>query len=508
MASILASSMAFIDGSALNVALPVLQQELQATGTDLLWILNGYLLMLASLLLVSGSLGDMVGRKRVFNIGIIIFVLASVGCGFAPNTRILIAARVIQGIGGAIMTPGSLSLISALFPVEIRGQAIGTWSAAAALVTVAGPAIGGILADNGLWRGLFFINVPLGILALYALTKVPESYDKEAAEKSIDYFGAALTTIGLGGITYGFITMSDSGSSSPTVWLSLVIGFGALGLFVWWQNKTAEPMIPLHIFQSSTFSATNLLTLFLYAALQTFSLFFSLNMVQIQGYSPTVAGFAFLPFALMIVLLSRWAGALADRIGPRPLLTIGPAIAGIGFLWLSFIGLNEQPSDIWITFVPGLILFGFGMSLTVAPLTAGVMTALPDQFSGVASGVNNAVARTAGVLGIAIIGALGISLFGSQLATITAESTLPAAMRTELLTGANQLAETPIPATATGEQERVITDSIKLAFIYMHQIVMRICAGLAFVSALIAYLFIDKRPVQSDSASSYTTIAH
>lgn len=494
--SVLASGMAFIDGSALSVALPVLQKELQATGSDLLWVLNGYLLMKASLLLVGGSLGDMLGRKRVFITGIVMFVLASMACGFAPTIELLIAARVVQGLGGAAMLPGSLSLLSALFPIDIRGQAIGIWSAASALVTVIGPALGGLLADYGLWRWLFFINLPLGAFAIYALSKVPESVDEEARNKKIDYMGALFATMGLGGVTYGFIRMADHGVDG-LAWASVILGAVAMVGFVLWELSVEHPMVPMNVFRVRTFSATNVVTLLLYAALQVFTVFFSYNMVEIQGYSPTVAGVAFLPFALMVVLLSGWSGSLADRFGPRPLLIAGTTASGLSFLWLSFIGINESISDMWVTFVPGLILFGIGMALTVAPLTAAVMTALPDQQSGVASGVNNAVARGASVLGIAIIGSFGLSLFGSELALELAEVAqkvgLSSEMSAQFVAESSQLAQIPMPESATAEQREAFEWAIKLAFVEMHQAVMQICAGLSFASAFIAFLFVDRK---------------
>src|SRR5215218_7753621 len=302
LATILASSMAFIDSTALNVALPVLQADLHATGAELLWIVNGYLLMLAALIVVGGALGDELGRKRVFAVGIIIFALGSLACGLAPTTGMLIAARIVQGVGGALMIPGSLAIISATFG-PARGQAIGTWSAATTIVTVIGPVLGGILADAGLWRGVFLINLPLAVVALVVLARhVPESRNP-AGRDSLDYPGATLLALGLAGLTYGFISAPGAGFGDPSVVGTLIGGVAALVVFVIVEARRRHPMVPLGLFRSRTFSGANLLTLFLYGALSVFGFFLSLNLVQAQGYSPAQAGLAFLPFALLLSLL-------------------------------------------------------------------------------------------------------------------------------------------------------------------------------------------------------------
>ncbi len=368
--TILASSMAFIDTSALNVALPALQEDLHASGVQLLWIVNAYLLMLAALILVGGSLGDRLGRKKVFMIGISLFVLASLACGFAPTTEFLIGARVVQGIGGAMMIPGSLAIITTYFAPDQRGGAIGMWSAATTIVTVAGPVLGGLLADAGLWRGVFLINLPLGITTLLVLYfKVPES----RAE-----------------LTYGFISLPDLGFGNPRIYGTLLGGFVALVAYVVVEARSDHPMMPLHLFKSRTFSGTNLLTLFLYGALSVSTFFLCLNLVQAQGYSQSLAGLADIPFALLLTGLSGWAGGLADRHGPRLLLIVGPLLIGLGFLLMAFVGLTDGPSDYWKTFLPGIIVFGLGMGITVAPLTTAVMGSVATQYAGTASGINNA----------------------------------------------------------------------------------------------------------------------
>lgn len=316
-ATTLASSMAFIDASALNVALPTLQDALQASGAQLLWIINAYLLMLAALILVGGSLGDKLGRKKVFMAGICLFILASLACGLTPTAQFLLVARAVQGIGGALMVPGSLALITATFGPEKCSRAIGTWAAITTMVTIAGPVLGGSLADMGLWRSVFLINLPIGLSALLILHfKVPESQDKTIAQP-LDYPGAILITLGLAALTYGFISLPNLGLSNPAVYGTLLVGIIALISWGIVEAYSDHPMLPLHLFRSSTFSGTNLLTLFLYGALNVGIFFLCLNLVRAQGYSQTIAGFADMPFALLLAGLSPVMGELVERYGSR-----------------------------------------------------------------------------------------------------------------------------------------------------------------------------------------------
>jgi EmrB/QacA subfamily drug resistance transporter len=491
--TILASSMAFIDGSALNVALPALQANLHASGAQVLWVVNGYLLMLAALILVGGALGDRLGRKRVFMIGISLFGLASLACGLAPTIDLLIWARIVEGIGGAFMIPGSLALITAFYDQNQRGQAIGTWSAVTTIVTVIGPLLGGLLANAGLWRMIFLINLPLGLAALAILQwEVPESRDS-AAVGPIDRLGAALQAVGLAGLTYGFLSAPDLGFGHPLVAGPLLGGAVALVAFVWVEARHPDPLLPLRLFRSRNFSGTNLLTLFLYGALNVGLFCLSLNLVQVQGYSLAVAGFVFMPFALVLTFLSRWAGRLADRIGARPLLVAGPTLTGFGFLIMAFAGLTAGPSAYWFTFFPAILLMGVGMGLTVAPLSTTVMNSVATHQAGTASGVNNAVARTAGVLAIAVVGALMLVLFASRLDARAANLNLSAAARAALQTEAARLGEAAVPATVAPENARAVETAIKLAFIDAFRSVMLICAGLAWLAALLGGVLIESR---------------
>ena len=490
-ATILASSMAFIDGSALNVALPVVQSSLGASGAQLLWVINAYLLMLASLILVGGSLGDRLGRKRVFMTGIALFGLASLACGISPTIEWLIGARVIQGIGGAMMIPGSLAIISASLAPSRRGKGIGTWSAVTTLVTVAGPILGGLLADNGLWRGVFLINLPIGIAALIVLaTKVPESRD-DMVKGQLDLGGVLLTAVGLGSLTYGFISAPDLGFSAPQVWGTLAIGVICLVAFIWLESRLTHPMLPLGLFRSRTFSGTNLLTLFLYGALAVMSFFLSLNLIQVQGYSKTEAGLAFLPFVILLTLLSRWAGGLVDRSGPRLPLILGPSVVGLGFLWLAFTGVTPGPQAYWTTFFPGVILIGVGMGFVVAPLSTSVMGSVPNHYSGTASGVNNAVSRTAGVLAIAIIGALALIVFSNTLQSQAAPIPLTGQAQSDLQHEAGNLAGAKPPASVSEQNRPAVENAIKSSFADTFRIIFIINAVLAFVSALMALFLVE-----------------
>ncbi len=493
VSTILASSMAFIDGTALNVALPAIQAALNASGASLLWVVNAYLLMLAALILVGGSLGDELGRKRVFMIGIGLFLSGSLASGLAPTIELLIAARVLQGIGGALMIPGSLAIISAFFRAGQRGQAIGTWAAATTIVTVAGPVLGGFLANAGLWRGVFLINLPIGIVALLVLYfKVPESR-REGSNGAIDWLGALLAMLALSGLTYGFISAPDLGFGDPSVDGALAGGMVALVAFIIVQARSAHPMVPLRLFKSHTFSGTNLLTLFLYGALSVGTLFLSLNLVQAQGYNLAIAGFAFTPFALILTALSRWAGGLVDRVGARLPLTIGPALAGAGFLLMSLAGLTPGASSYWTNFFPGIALLGIGMGITVAPLSTSVMNSVATDLAGTASGINNAVARTAGVLTIAIVGAIALLVFAGAVQARTAPIQMPDTARAMLASESAQLGAAAVPLQVPPESAGAVANAIRLAFVDTFNVVMLICAGLAWLAAIMAALLVEKQ---------------
>jgi len=496
VAGIVGSSIVSIDSSALNVALPALQRDLSATGAALLWIVNAYTLLLSALILVGGSLGDHYGRKRVFGIGVAVFTVASVLCGLAPTTETLIFARALQGIGGALLVPGSLALISAIYPPERRGAAIGSWATFSTLMIILGPVLGGALAGAGLWRVIFFLNVPLALIIAYALPKVPESYD-ENASTHLDWIGAALITLSLGGISFGFIQGDQLGWNSPLILIAL--GAGVLGFvaFIAWEATTATPMIPLRLFRSRTFAGTNALTLFLYAALGGFLFFLPINLIQVQDYPDAVAGLAMLPTIILLTLMSRWAGGLIDKVGARLPLVVGPFIAGIGFGLYGFIGVTDGPSDYWFTFFPPSLVAGVGVGIFVAPLTTAVMNSAPASQTGTASGINNAISRTAGVLAVAMMGAVALVTFragyidGLQTLALPPETTTTLEAEAENLAGI-ELEDRDDLALSDSERAEVRA-LIDQTFVDTFRLLAFIAAGLAWISALIAYVMVEGR---------------
>jgi EmrB/QacA subfamily drug resistance transporter len=493
--SILASSMAFIDSTALNVVLPSLQQNLNASGTDLFWILNAYLLMLASLILVGGAMGDKLGRKKVFMIGISIFILGSMCCGFAQNAGVLVVAcRVFQGIGGAFMIPGSLSLISTSINENERGKAIGTWSAFTTVITVGGPILGGALADAGLWRFIFFINVPLGIAALLMLwLKVEEKKDTNSDQK-LDFAGAIVIALALVLLTFGFLRAPSVGFNHWYILCSLILGLLLIFVFTRIEYKSKHPMMPLQLFANTTFSGANLLTFFLYAGLGAGMLFLALNMIQIQGYSQLQSGLTFLPFTLLMIFISRFAGSLSDRYGPRLFLIAGPFLAGIGILVLSFVKQTHGPGDYWTTFFPGMLILGLGMSITVAPLTTAVMGSVSDSHSGTASGINNAMTRISNVFANAIFGALAIVFFSGELKEQIKNLPLSEKEKRSIVAEAVNLGNAKVPESITDRNKTVVIGkSYHKGFIHAYEQIMHISAGLGFFGALMSLIFIRNK---------------
>jgi EmrB/QacA subfamily drug resistance transporter len=497
LATILGSSMASIDSTIVNVALPTLQTELAATATDVQWVVESYALFVAALILVGGALGDRFGRRRIFTIGVVLFTLASVGCGLAFNVQQLIWARSIQGIGGALLIPGSLAIISATFAPADRGGAIGLWSGFTAITSAIGPVLGGWLIEHASWRWMFFVNVPLAIAIVgVSLWQVPESRNPEASPK-LDWWGAVLAVVGLGGVVYGSIESSSQGFGNIRVWSAIAIGAICLGAFIVVEARLAAPMMPLKLFRSRTFSGANLLTLLLYAALSGALFFLPFNLIQVQHYSPTAAGAALVPFPILMFLLSRWSGGLVDRYGARRPLIVGPTIAAAG------LGLMSVPSiggSYWMTFFPAVIVLGLGMAICVAPLTTAVMGAVAVRYAGAASGINNAVARIAGLLAIAVLGIVVSHIFNASLdrSLIQLDLSLPA--RQFLDTQRINLAAAAVPPDLSANTSATLRSAIALAFVDGFRWVMWIAAGLAIASAAIASLMLgDERQQGADN---------
>ena len=397
--AVLGSGLAFLDGTVVNVALPHIGEDLDAGTSSLQWILNGYLLTLASLILLGGSLGDRHGRRKMFVLGVSLFTIASGLCALAPNVEFLIAARMLQGVGGALLTPGSLAMIEATFVPGDRARAIGAWSGLAGVTTALGPLLGGWLVDAVSWRAIFLINLPLGVLVVFwANRHVPETRDPSATGK-LDSMGAALAAIGLAGTTYALIEGPDKGMTAIVV-AAAVVGVAALAGFIVTERRSPNPMMPLGIFSSKQFSAANLVTFVVYTALGGV-FFLQVSFLQItMDYSAIAAGSAALPVTALLLLLSARSGALAQRIGPRLPLTLGPIIVAAGLLLM----LRISPGDSYVsTVLPAVIVFGLGLALVVAPVTATVLAAADERHAGIASGINNAVARVGGLLAVAVL---------------------------------------------------------------------------------------------------------
>ena len=403
LATVLGSGVVMLDGTVVNIALPTIGRDFHTQLATLQWTVTAYTLTLAAFILIGGSLGDRYGRRRVFVIGIIWFAAASLLCGIAPTTTILIAARALQGVGGALLTPGSLAIIQASFHPDERAHAIGLWSGFGGLTTAVGPFVGGYLIQAVSWRLIFLINLPLVAAVLWvAIRHVPETKGTAAHER-LDLTGAALTAFGLGGLIYGLIEGPTRGWSSPVVLASLAAGVALLATFLVAEERSAHPMLPLSIFRSRQFSGANLATFLVYGALGGAIFLIPLQLQQALGYSPLASGAALLPVTLIMLALSAQAGKLSQRIGPRIPMTVGPIVAGAGLamLW------RVQPGQPYVTtFLPAIVVFSLGLVTTVAPLTAAVLAAAPVGNAGLASAVNNAVARAAGLIAVAALPAM------------------------------------------------------------------------------------------------------
>jgi len=470
--TILGSSMAFIDGTVVNVALPALQSALHASVQDIQWVIESYALLLASLLLLGGSLGDLFGRRKVFAYGVLLFAAASVWCGLAPSIGSLIVARGLQGIGAALLVPGSLAIISASFSEKERGRAIGTWSGFTSITAAVGPVLGGWLVEKGSWRWVFFINIPLALTVGATLWRIPESRN-ESAKRSLDWPGAVLATCGLGAVTYALIGAPTGGFAT---WAWGLAGVGVLAGFLFVEAHSSAPMVSLKLFRSRDFSGANLLTLLLYASLNGILFFLPLDLVQVQGYSATQAGATLLPFILLVFLLSRWSGGLVARYGARLPLTVGPLVVACGFALFLRQGIG---SSYWSTFFPPVLVLGVGMAISVAPLTTAVMESVPASEAGVASGVNNAVSRISGLLAIAVFGLVLSAGFNSSLNKSLPDLQLSPEVRQNTDRERGKLAGMQ---TSDSRIRRAVDE----AFLYGYRNVLWISVGLAILSAVSA----------------------
>ena len=482
--------MAFVDGTVVNVALPVMQRALHAGVEGMQWVVEAYTLFLAALVLPGGALGDRLGRRRVFVAGVVLFAGASAACGAAPDTTLLVAARALQGVGGALLVPGSLSLITAAYPEPERGAAIGTWSAVTSIAAAVGPVAGGWVVAHASWRWIFYFNVPLGaIVAVLATRRVEETRD-EGARGPLDVAGTALAVVGLGVLVWALLEAPAAGGlAAPRTVALLVAAFGALVGFVIVEARARSPLVPLALFRSPTFAGTNLATLLLYAALGAVFFFLPFDLVQVQRYSPAEAGAALLPFVVLLSAMSRWAGRLVPRFGARLPLVVGPVLAGVGFALLALPGTG---GTYVATFFPAVVVLGFGMGLTVAPLTTAVMGSVDSRHAGVASGINNAVARAAGLLAIAALGLVLVARFDAALDVRMDALRLEASVRAAVDVERSKLAAADVPAFADAATRAALRSAFDDAFVAGFRAVSLACAGLAFAAAAAAWWLVGR----------------
>lgn len=485
-ATILGSSMAFIDGTVVNVAVPALQATFRAGVVDVQWVIESYGIFLSALILAGGALGDLFGRRRMFLIGVGVFAAASTACGLAASIHQLIAARCLQGIGAALLVPGSLAIISASFDEQSRGKAIGTWSGFTAITTALGPVAGGWLIQYASWRWAFLLNVPLAsAVAAISLRHVPESRGSDA--KQVDWIGAAAATAGLAGVVTGLLESARLGWRSPLVLGSAVGGLALLTIFPAIEARATAPMAPLTLFRSRSFLGANVFTLLLYGAVGVFFFLFPMDLIQLQGYSSTAAGSAMLPMILLMFILSRWSGGLVKRYGGRMPLIIGPTVVAAGF---SMFAAWSSGGSYWKTYFIASLVLGLGMAITVAPLTTVVMSSVDQHHAGAASGINNAVARVAGVLAIAVFGIVIVKVFDSDLTRSLSKTALPANIVKEVRSRDVELATLEPPQGVNASEETAIRRAISESFASGFRVVLLCCAGLSLGSAAVAWWLI------------------
>lgn len=486
-AAILASAMAFLDSSVVTIAVPAIQVRFHATLQDIQWVMNGYTLMLSALILISGVLGDRWGRKKVFIYGIVLFAFSSFLCSISQNVVQLIIFRIIQGTGAALMVPGSLSILSESFEESVQGKVIGMWSGFAGGLTALGPFVGGWLVQAIGWQSIFYINIPLGIIAfILTLFFVPESKNTDA--QKIDILGAGLLFLSLLGIIYGLIEASVVGFTNVAILLSFFGGIVGFVLFLVVETHSPNPLIPFQDIASWLVAGSNIATLFLYFALSGVILFLVLNFQQIQHFPPILAGLGLLPSILLITFLSGPGGSLADKIGPRLPMIIGPLLVGFGMGWIALAGLH---ANYYFSFLPGLILFGLGMSLVIAPLTKSALF-VKKKHVGAASGLNNAVARIAGLLAVAVLGLIVFSVFSQQLNSKISQSNFSMIQKQAILTQTQSLGAINIPNTFSSNEKEQARSIIDSSFLSGYRVAIGICALLAFVSSFVAFLTIPK----------------
>jgi EmrB/QacA subfamily drug resistance transporter len=496
-AASIGSGMAFLDSTVLNVALPALQSDLGASARETQWIYGAYALVLSALLLIGGSLGDRYGRRRIFVLGAAIFAVASVWCAFAPGLGQLIGARAVQGVGGALLVPASLAILGASFEGKRRVRAIGTWGTLSGMAMAVGPLLGGWLIEEVSWRVAFLITPVLALVAIpIALWHVPESHDLEAHR--LDLVGALLATSGLGSLVFGLIESSALGFGAPVVLAALILGMVALSGFVFVERRGTDPMVPPSLFRSRDFDGANLVTLLFYMALTGSLYFLPFLMMQVHGYSAFVAGSVFLPFVAMALLLGRLSGRLVARFGTKVPLVAASVAVVVGLL-LFALAAGVGHGSYWTSFFPAMVVQGFGMALVITPLTTVALGSVESVHSGLASGVNNAMARVAGLLAVAVLGVFAFGAFSANLDARLESMDLPKGVRSELEAAKADLGAAEAPEGVDTRTAAKIESAIDASFVAAFRVVMVVSGGLALASALAAALLVGDGRVRSTS---------
>lgn len=487
-ATILASGMAFLDGTIVFLLLPTLQMVFNTTINSIQWVVNSYLLLLASLLMIGGALGDRYGRRYIYSLGIIIFMIASALCGLSPTISQLIFWRGLQGIGAALMIPGSLAIINTVFAAKERGEAVGIWASLTGAMLAAGPPIGGWLIQHVNWQSVFYINLIIGLVTLILIAKaVPES--KSQVSRSLDWWGTFWLTASLFGLAYGLIQGPIIGWSNPTVKIDLIIGGLAAIIFYVSQRRQPYPLIPRELFADHMVIAANLQTLTQYWALNSTFFILALNLQQVQHYSPGLASWQFLPFTIIILALAGWGGKLADRVGVRTPLIIGPLITAVAVGALMIPGTGAS----WDSFIPGLLLLGLGMVLVAAPGTKAALMVAPDH-SGAASGFNNAVTRIAALLAISLTGVIMVTTFSREFQARLINLSLTPPQKASLISQRTRLAGLTIPADLSPELSNEVAHIVELAFVKGYRTTLILNIILMLTSSIIAYALLKNRP--------------
>src|SRR5829696_3773206 len=499
-AASLGSGMAFLDSTVMNVALPAVQTNLDVSGREVQWMFGAFGLVIAAFLLVGGTLGDHYGRRRIFVLGASIFALASVWCALAPGAGQLIAARAVQGAGGALLVPASLAIVGASFEGRARARAIGLWGALSGIAMAVGPVLGGWLVEDVSWRAAFLITPAMALVAIpIAVRHVPESRDPEAHK--LDLVGAAIASIALGGLVYGLIESSASGFADPVVLAALFLGVFALSTFVFVERREKDPMVPPALFRSKTFDGANLVTLLFYMSLTGSLYFVPFLMMQVHGYSAYVTGSVFLPFVAMALLLGRLSGYILTRFGVKIPLVVASLAAALGYALFAVPGAEQN--SYWTSFFPAMVVQGFGMALAITPLTTVALGSVEGEHSGLASGVNNAAARVAAPLAVAVLGIFVYAGFSASLDARIGTMNLPGEVRSKIEAEKGNLGAARAPERVNAKMAAHIDHAIDESFVAGFRTVMVICVGLALASALVAALLVDEQRMQVTRREAY-----